>query len=78
MSSARGGDNCDSGFCDLTYAGGSSLAIRLTSTTNLADCLAFSSWQGACAGQGATCTLVINSALSSRAVWTRIGGCVPR
>jgi len=55
VTSSRGVDSCDSGFCDLTYAGGSSLTIHLTSTRNTADCLMFSGWQGACAGQGATC-----------------------
>jgi hypothetical protein len=78
VSSTRGVDNCDSGFCDLAYTGGASLTIHLTSTRNTADCLMFSSWQGACAGQGATCNLVINSNLSSSAKWTRISGCVPK
>jgi hypothetical protein len=38
----------------------------------------FSSWQGACAGQGATCHLVVNSDLWSSAEWTRIGDCIPK
>ncbi len=78
VSSSRGVENCDSGFCDLAYAGGTSLTIHLTSTRNTADCLMFSAWQGACAGQGATCSVVVNSALSSSASWTRISGCVPK
>ena len=78
VSSSRGVDSCDSGFCDLVYAGGASVSIHLTSTKNLTDCLQFSGWQGACAGQGATCNLVINSDLSSSAHWTRITGCVPK
>jgi hypothetical protein len=78
VTSSRGVENCDSGSCDLAFAGGSSLTVHLTSTSNTADCLMFSSWLGACAGQGATCSLVINSNLSASARWTRISNCVPR
>jgi hypothetical protein len=78
VSSSRGVDSCDLGSCDFAYAGGTSLTIRLSPTKNLADCLQFSGWQGACAGQGATCNLTISSNLSTRANWTRIGGCIPR
>jgi hypothetical protein len=78
VSSSRGIDTCDLGSCDFAYAGGVSLTIRVTPTQNLADCLTFAGWHGACAGQGATCTLTINSNLSTSTMWTRLGGCIPR
>ena len=72
-------DACpDPASCSFGYLGGSALTISLTSTTNIADCLRFSSWVGACAGQGSTCSLTINSNLSTSAHWTRINGCTPR
>lgn len=78
VTSSRGVDTCDLGSCDYAYTGGASLTIRVTPIRNLADCLGFAGWQGACAGQGATCSLTINSNLSTSAIWTRIGGCIPR
>jgi hypothetical protein len=71
-------DSCPISSCSFGYLGGSALTISLASTTDLADCLQFSSWVGACAGQGATCSLTINSNLSTSAHWTRINGCTPR
>jgi hypothetical protein len=50
-----------------------------TNPQNRIDCLAFSGWSGACAGQGATCTVVINSDLTTGAEFgTVIRGCVPK
>jgi hypothetical protein len=43
------------------------------------DCLAFTSWTGACAGQGGrTCTLVMNSDLSAHVPWIPLRGCSPQ
>ena len=65
--------------CQFGFVGGSTLTIKPTSTKQLADCLQFAGWNGACAGQGTTCTVVINSDLSvSEHFWTRIGGCIPK
>ena len=65
--------------CQFAFIGGSTLTIVPTATRQLADCLQFAGWQGACAGQGTTCTVVINSDLSvSENFWTRIGGCIPK
>lgn len=65
--------------CQFAFIGGSTLTISPTATKQLADCLQFAGWKGACAGQGTTCTVVINSDLSvSENFWTRIGGCVPK
>ena len=64
--------------CNFAYIGGSTLTIS-TAAQNRIDCLAFTSWTGACAGQGATCTVVINSDLSTSAQFrTRISGCIPK
>jgi hypothetical protein len=65
--------------CQFAFLGGSTLTISPTGTKQLADCLQFAGWQGACAGQGTTCTVVINSDLSvSEHFWTRISGCIPK
>jgi len=71
-------DICTNGQCQFAYIGGTSLAITPDGRDATADCLRFSSWSGACAGQGATCNLVINSNLSVRSVWTRVPGCTPQ
>jgi len=76
VTSSRGVDTCF-GFCDYAYAGGSSLTVRVAPTTNRADCMRFTGWQGACAGQGSICTLTINSDLSTSAMWGPISGCQP-
>jgi hypothetical protein len=65
--------------CQFAFVEGSTLTIKPTATQQRADCLQFAGWQGACAGQGTTCTVVINSDLSvSERFWTRIGGCIPK
>jgi hypothetical protein len=71
-------DSCFEGSCNFAYLGGSSLAIRVPFTKDQIDCELFHGWSGACAGQGATCTLVINSNLTTRAIWVPLLGCKPR
>lgn len=77
VTSSRGVDTCDGGFCDYGYAAGSSLTVRLSSTVNRVDCLRFTGWDGACAGQGSSCTLTINSDIWTDAIWSPISGCQP-
>lgn len=65
--------------CQFGFIGGSVLTIRPTSTQNTIDCLRFNGWTGACAGQGSTCTVTINSDLTvGENFWTRISGCIPK
>jgi hypothetical protein len=65
--------------CPFAFLGGSTLTIKPTSTRNLIDCLQFAGWTGACAGQGSTCTVTINSDITvGEHFWTRILGCVPK
>jgi hypothetical protein len=74
-------DFCPEGpACNFAYIEGSALTISPSATQNLADCARFTGWRGACAGQGATCSLVINSALSTSTIWKfgGIPGCVPK
>lgn len=73
-------DTCNADAeCQFAFLGGSTLKISPTKTKNLIDCLQFAGWNGACAGQGTTCTVVINSDISvGQNFWTRISGCVPR
>jgi len=79
VASPRGVELCpDSGTCQFAYVTGTPITMSLTSTRNVADCLQFSGWQGACAGQSSSCSLVVNSDVSARAVWSRISGCIPR
>ena len=69
-------NSCD-GSCTFAYIAGTTLTIA-TNGTNRIDCLAFTRWGGACAGQGNPCTLVLNSDLSTDAEFeTFIRGCVP-
>lgn len=65
--------------CQFGFVGGSVLTIKPQSTQNLVDCLRFNGWTGACAGQGSTCTVTINSDITvDENFWTRISGCIPR
>jgi hypothetical protein len=65
--------------CQFGFVGGSVLTIKPAMTRNLVDCLQFAGWTGACAGQGSTCTVTINSDITvDENFWTRIGGCIPR
>jgi hypothetical protein len=65
--------------CQFGFIGGSVLTIKPTTTRNLVDCLQFAGWTGACAGQGSTCTVTINSDLTvGENFWTHISGCIPR
>ncbi|HET9625228.1 MAG TPA: hypothetical protein VFP84_27865 [Kofleriaceae bacterium] len=66
---------CDS-QCSYAFLGGTAVTVKALG--NLADCEAFSSWTGACAGQGALCNLVINSDLSTFANLKSIPGCRPK
>lgn len=71
-------DTCTNGRCQFAYLAGTALTITPDGANATADCLRFASWGGACAGQGPTCNLVINSDLSVNSRWTRIPGCVPQ
>jgi hypothetical protein len=65
--------------CQFGFVGGSVLTIKPQSTRNLVDCLQFAGWTGACAGQGSTCTVTINSDITvGENFWTRISGCIPK
>lgn len=72
-------DTCPGvGTCNFAYIGGTSLTIK-TAKNNVIDCALFSHWDGACAGQSATCNLVINSNLSTSAIFQfGIPGCTPK
>lgn len=70
-------DTCDSS-CTFAYVAGLHLSISPTSLTQRADCLMWIGWNGACAGQGSTCSLTINSNLSTSAKWGRIANCRPQ
>ncbi len=71
-------DVCGGGPCNFAYIGGTRLTITPDGSGAGADCLQFVGWGGACAGQGDTCTVVIQSNISAHSQWGRILGCVPR
>lgn len=73
---ASGSTNTCGGSCNFAFLGGTSLSIH-AGPRNIADCLQFSGWSGACAGHANPCTLVINSNLSTTADYTSIAGCRP-
>lgn len=68
---------CDEG-CTRTYAAGSVVRLQPAMPTNTVDCLQFNHWNGACAGQGVTCTLTVNSNLSASVAYARITRCIPK
>lgn len=69
-------DLCD-GSCTFTYAAGSVLTVSPTTLSFRPDCLMWVGWNDACAGQGSTCTLTLNSNLGTSTRWGRIAGCKP-
>ena len=72
-------DSCTGGTtCNFAYLQGTALTIQ-TDAKNLIDCAQFSSWSGACSGQGANCNLTINSNISTSARYKfGIPGCIPQ
>ena len=69
-------DVCD-GSCTFAYVAGLTLTISPTGLQQRADCLMWIGWNGACAGQGSTCVLTINSNISTSSRWGRISNCKP-
>ncbi len=63
--------------CNFAYLQGTALTIK-TKPQNLIDCEQFTNWDGACAGQGATCSVVINSDISTDAFFGPLRGCIPK
>jgi hypothetical protein len=76
VTTSSGSNSCPDS-CQFAYIAGTSLTLH-AGFQNLGDCLRFSGWSGACATQGQTCTLVINSDLSTTALYSRIFGCTPQ
>ena len=64
-------------ICNFAYIAGTALTIH-TQGRILPDCEKFVHWDGSCAGHGASCSLVINSNLSTTPVYGPILGCVPK
>ncbi len=69
-------NTCGSLQCNFAYLAGTSLSLSARGVP--ADCEKFSSWSGACSGQGNPCSLVINSNLSTTAQDSFIPGCKPQ
>ncbi|HEX3764835.1 MAG TPA: hypothetical protein VHW23_39335 [Kofleriaceae bacterium] len=60
--------------CGYVFAGGTPLTIEALEDNT--GCLIFKHWDGACAGQGEVCSIVINSDLTTNAVYHfNAGGC---
>ncbi len=66
-----------SGDCQFSYLAGASLTLRIPHPSDRVNCLIFRGWLGACAGQPATCSLVLDSDLTTEAQWAPIRGCIP-
>lgn len=65
------------GGCLFAYLAGAKLSLRVPFPTDRPNCVAFSGWTGACAGQGNPCSLVLSNDLGAEAIWTPIRGCQP-
>lgn len=78
VTNSTSGNNCPAGTtCNFAYLQGTTVTIR-TAPQNRIDCAQFLQWSGACAGQGSTCSVVMNSALTTSARYKfGIPGCVP-
>ena len=79
VTNSTSGNTCTLGAtCNFAYLQGTVVTVH-TEPSNLIDCRRFSEWIGACAGQGATCTLVMNSDLSTRPAYRfKVSNCTPR
>jgi len=66
------------GGCSFAYLAGAALTLRVPFPTDKPNCIVFNGWTGACAGQGSTCNLVLNSDLTTEAIWAPIRGCHPQ
>jgi hypothetical protein len=79
VASSTSSNNCPAGTtCNFAYLQGTAVTV-VTAAQNLINCAKFSQWDGACAGQGPTCSLVINSNLSTHPRYKfGILGCVPQ
>jgi hypothetical protein len=75
VASAGRRDVCLTDPCVFTYTVGTALTITPDGHNATADCLMFSSWIGACAGQGPSCSLVITSNISVTSLWTKRPNC---
>jgi hypothetical protein len=66
------------GGCSFAYLAGASLGLRVVFPTDKVNCIHFTGWSGACAGQGNPCSLVLNSDLFAEAIWSPTIGCQPQ
>lgn len=68
-------DVCLTNSCAFTYTVGTPLTITPDGHNATADCLMFSSWIDACAGQGPTCSLVITGDITVISLWSKRPNC---
>jgi hypothetical protein len=66
------------GGCEFAYLAGSGLTLRIPFPTDKPNCIRFDHWEGACAGQGTTCSIPLNSDVWTAAIWVTIIGCRPQ
>jgi len=71
-------DVCLTDSCAFSYAVGTALTITPDGHDATADCLMFSSWLGACAGQGPSCSVVITSNITVTSLWSKRPNCKPQ
>jgi hypothetical protein len=55
------------GTCNYAFIGGT--PVTITALDDITGCTIFKHWDGACAGQGEVCSIVINSDLTTDAVF---------
>ena len=65
----NGGDH------NYAFLDGSTITLKEWGSPDRTNCVMFHHWTGACAGQFTTCTFVMNSDLTTEAVWVPIKGC---
>lgn len=70
-----GHHDCYGGYCQFAYLTGATITLYVVNPNDPINCVRFSKWTGACAGQGRTCTLTMNSDLLTDAQWPIQRGC---
>ncbi|HEY0481717.1 MAG TPA: hypothetical protein VGD37_29570 [Kofleriaceae bacterium] len=61
--------------CSFSYEVGQPVTVEVTNTEDFDACVRFTGWSGACAGQGASCNLVLGTNMSTTSRWGRITNC---
>jgi len=66
---------CQAASCPFALLDGTVVHIQVSPVDDAVNCELFHHWTGACAGQGASCTITIHSNVTTEAIYTLKRGC---